>query len=342
MLSILQTQKSKKNGLRDKAERTNNKQLVARLSGFGETPPDFKETKAVFLVSVGGEYFEGEDLIVQLKLIKEKFGSCIILVGDKLQRYNILADNSTDVSFDMNQAEAQAIQKGKEWINRNYNYFSTILGFNFFEVQRWDSWLINEYFNFCKKAIEDLLIHAEEYRTALKESIEEYGERHKKKIGTDKFLLIESSFAKCCREYLIEEAAVMIVLAKQGYKSALYPAKQTSFLHATSTLLIQPTYPNMMQWIPIRFKRVSQDFPLNDLTNNLTANATFFSVPKAEYNPTLPNVEMLAKIACEQINCFLKQLESEQERKIFLEFLSTRIFPKEERKTSNHFKPYYG
>lgn len=302
------------------------KQLIARLSGFGEEVPDFKAETALFLVSIGNESFEEEKLVAQLKLIKNKFKYYVVLVGDKLQGFNIAAENSNNETFTLKQAEQQAIQNGDRWINKNYNYFETILGTNCYEIQRWDSWLNKPEFTHTSKQVEDFLNINGEYKKALQTSIKEYRERYKKKLGAEFFEKIQKNYDEYCKKYLLQESAVMILLAKNGYKYALYPAKQTAILEATFKLLIAPNCTNMFSWIPIRFKNLAVQDDINNLQINLAYKFFKSGTEKQVDVNNSYNIEIFAQIAYEQIEFFLKQIKNEDEQQLFLNNLTAKIF----------------
>jgi len=156
--------------------------------------------------------------------------------------------------------------------------------------------------------------------------VQQYGKRHKRRIGEHNFKEIEQSYNEYCSQYLLEESVVMILLAKYGREYALYPAKQTAILEATTKLLIEPTYKNMLKWIPIRFKSVSE--AANQDRENISANghSDFFKVKKTEalIGHSLQNIESFVQIT-EQLNCFLKNLSTQEEKDFYVNFLIDSI-----------------
>ncbi len=208
------------------------KVLTARFAGLAGKAPNFKKTSCILLVSVGKENFEGSALEAQLKLINAEFNDCIILVADTLQRYNFLASYTEILS------EEKAREVGSEWINRHNHLFKQHLTNINYEICRWDEWIEKEGFLGKKIMIEQQLNSDSIYIEAMNKSINEFVTRCQKRITPDQFFN-ELEITENCKNYLIEECAVLLMLGEENYQYIVYPGKETPILAATLDFIHQ-------------------------------------------------------------------------------------------------------
>ncbi|HEX4044376.1 MAG TPA: hypothetical protein VHZ76_01755 [Gammaproteobacteria bacterium] len=235
--------------------------IVAHISGLNGQILNFNNDECMFLVSVGTQPFESASLSAQLEVLK-KFKTCTILVGDTLQKYNIFLDYSINAEISMEQAEKIAWQRGTEWVERYKTEFDTQLVE--YSIQRWDEWKENIGFVKALSDVKNLLLKDKSYQEAMSQSIAEYRERYHKKVGDALFNMVKHKFDDACQQYLIEECAVMLLIARCSYcRYALYPAKQTAILAINDAMLIRPYYPSSMIWLPIRLRKKKNVYSLS-------------------------------------------------------------------------------
>jgi hypothetical protein len=205
----------------------NEKKLVARF--VGGQKPNFE--RCIFLISVGKENFEEKALKAQLKLINSTFNLCLILVADTLQRYNFLKSDSR---------EEKAYSAGTNWIERYDNLFKSRLTKTKYTISRWDEWIGHSTF-LEKKVIIEGKLKEEEFCKAMDLSVEEYTKRRLKQL--DGIVNPDVNIRNDCKDYLIEECAVLLMLGEKKYigekkyNCIVYPGKATPILGETIQLI---------------------------------------------------------------------------------------------------------
>lgn len=216
---------------------------------FGNKPLNyetiFPNSVAVLAISVGQAYHEGNILIKTIQLINHtKFKKILIILGDTLQRHNLLIDD-----HDEQLAHIEAAKLGDEWLERNKPIYSKLE--IPYKIIRWDVWLKHPLYRECRKQVDDLYRIDDSFRMACLKSVDQFIERHQSKSQ------ISSKYCpELCLEYLLEECAIIMPLwAKELYNFIIYPSRMPDGMMATYNALVKPYYPaNILNWLPLRCK----------------------------------------------------------------------------------------
>lgn len=242
-----------------------NKQIVSRLTS--NRSGKMKSYIAILLVSVGKENFEGEAINSALKMINQEFKGCCIAVADTLQRYNIASEKGITAE----EAYDESLARGDVWLEQYQPYFAATFEIPF-EILRWDSLLQDV--NFEKKAQNfSLCLQSNPVlEEAMEHSIEEYGQRLRKRLSDDYFSQIQSRYEKNCLSYLREECVALTLIPKNIKLSdegdpvvIVYPGKSTSILTENREIFIKSEfnelfgqYSDFLNWLPYRFNKIAQ------------------------------------------------------------------------------------
>ncbi len=226
-----------------------------------------KDYVAIYLVSVGKDNFENNAVEAAIKMINEEFKECYIIIADTLQRHNIFTEN--DVSHKI--AYEQALENGDKWIKKYSEIFKQFLSIPYCII-RWDNLINNYEFEAKKSFFSSYIKESVILSTAMGESIAEYGNRLRKRIGEEYFQKITYKHKENCFDYLQEECVVISILPKLiDVKShppyvIVYPGKSTEILNANREIFIKNEYANMLEnyndfldWVPFRFNKVKTD-----------------------------------------------------------------------------------
>ena len=223
--------------------------LTARVS------PKYLETiqqgSGVLLISVGKPHFEQDHLSALLKLIFSLSVQIRPLVADTLQRFNIFSEHYTERHFTLEQAQALALQKGDDWRGHYQERWVVSCSSTPIELLSWQSYINDPAFERMKTLVFTQLEKDPDYVEALKNSIDAYQGRQKNKAMIPTHLFNEN-----CKNYLIEECAVLLILAQKGEKYVLYPGLPQEVLKYTLENLIPAQNLPKLTWISIRFKRI--------------------------------------------------------------------------------------
>ena len=213
------------------SQKNNRKTRNFRIAHCGNFPNyslndvSFNNRNLIYLVSVGKEKFEYkwvERFVNFGREIKPKKIS--IVVADTLQRFNIEVDeNVTSV-----QAFHEASKRGHEWVNKYKPLFSNFKTSNIdYEFVYWETLKKDKDFEHYLNEIKKLDEKDSDFRTALAISSKEYANRPSRVISGDICQKTENN----SRQFLIEECAVFLVLAKDKDNLAIvYPGAVTNIL----------------------------------------------------------------------------------------------------------------
>lgn len=208
----------------------------------------YQNSKVILLISIGQEYHEGEKFNATINLINRSgFKKCFIMLGDSIQRHNILIND-----FDNeNAAHIQANKLGDEWLERNKPIYGKLK--IPYEITRWDRWLRHPSYNEYRMVVNKLYQRDDEFRRQCLKAVNQFLSRFKK--NNSKLVDDERAF-KLCLEYLLEECAIIIPLwARDAYEFLIYPSEILDGMKATHDILVSPLYPNVLYWLSLRFKR---------------------------------------------------------------------------------------
>lgn len=141
-------------------------------------------------ISVGRHYHEEARLAATIDWARNHFSKTVILLGDTLQRYNLMMDG-----LPAEEAYTKSLADGNEWLERNAGYISGL------DVLRWDE--ITEHSDFlqARNMVSSLYGENPLVTQEVNKAIEEVAQR--REISKDQ----EKIFYKLSENYLLEEIA---------------------------------------------------------------------------------------------------------------------------------------
>ncbi len=206
----------------------------------------FSIAEGMLLISVGQPYHEGEKFKATIALVNRRFKSCMLMVADTLQRYNIQAQQDIEEKL----AYKQSLIKGDEWLSRNKSSIE-ILSIPY-KILRWDDYLANEQFSYKLDFVKTLYSQNNSFKIAINATIEEYINRaNRSSFSSEKILYLK----KYCLGYLLEECAIMLLWWQQGIEFEIYPTPRNAAMRAIYENIIQPIDKKSLKPVFLRFKR---------------------------------------------------------------------------------------
>lgn len=217
--------------------------IKAKLLGATQYDDYLFDKKAVLPVSVTQLYHEGDKLIATLDLIQKRFSSCDIIVSDTLQRHNYLENHTPEDAMQI------TYQLGTEWIERNIHLLDTAI--IPFTIIRWNQCLAFSGFPSSLKKIELQYEHDSTLQTAMMEDVSAFLQRHSTVPSMKNFTLH-------CRNYLFEEAAVVIsYFIDKEYDYIVYPSAIPRFIEKCRELFVSTKSPKLLHNLKIYFKKTN-------------------------------------------------------------------------------------
>lgn len=218
--------------------------IKAAFAGCENIKNLFPNSNCAILVSIGQEKQEGDYFKSILTLVNNHFKECTIVVGDTLQRHNMRQEypNST-------QTYQLALAKGDSWIKRNQNIFSILTIPT--TIKRWDTWLLQDGYKNNKERLLSYYYTNETYQQSIESTINDFMSRiyNRNDINQD-------IYAKNCFNYLIEELTIlMLMMPENGFHYAIYPNRIPQAFQSTHDIFVKPIIPNIMNWVPVRFRK---------------------------------------------------------------------------------------
>lgn len=200
---------------------------------------DIPQARSTLPISVGQPYHEGAKLRATLDGIQKKLGHCDIVVGDTLQRYNLLSE------YSYQEAAEIARKRGDEWLLRNEQVLKdfTILH----AIVRWDTCMEDPLFNTWLTIVKKHYQHNNAYKAAVEADIDEFMQRAAEKKHA---LQREQS-----RNYFLEETAVILsYFVTQKYHYFIYPRAIPSSVLLACEHFVAKQHPDLIKFIDFRFR----------------------------------------------------------------------------------------
>ena len=209
---------------------------------------------------------EGDKLISTLHLINKNFKECTIVLGEALQRYNYIFSGS----HSLHDYTKLCYKYGDQWL-KNYNSCIAKELKIPFKIIRWDYFMTHPKFQESLKRIEVLYKTDDTYKQAFNETIENFLDRRKKhhhgKNLSDKEVKI---WFQTCLDYLKEEIASFCLYPEFGCQYEIYRTKRTPILRLVYEDLLKKESPNLLQPISLRFKKIKDHIPAEEVSETLT------------------------------------------------------------------------
>ena len=220
-------------------------------ASFRENPPEerklFPQSTCLMPISVGQTIHEGAKFEAVIKLINASFKYCTILVDDSVQRHTIgILNNAT-----LDELYELAVAEGDAWLERNALAYQQLT--IPYDIMRWDDWYnspnyINSHLRVKNEYDSNAL-----FRQAIHANIDDFLTRFLARV--DRSSVDNERAFNLCRDYLIEECAVMCLWTEKHYDFEVYPSGRNKAMAATYEYLIKPSYPNYLRPVALRFKK---------------------------------------------------------------------------------------
>lgn len=170
-----------------------------KVRGFADF--DWTQKRLVRLeISVGQPYHEGAKLQAALEWANRHFDQTVLLLGDTLQRYNLMMDGVA-----AEQARKSAFDAGEQWLKRHAEYIKDL------QIFRWDDVLQHPDFGIIRKKVGDLYQKDNHVKKMIDESIKEIAIRRHIESHRD------VQFFDLSLQYLLEEITGAVI------ENQLYP-----------------------------------------------------------------------------------------------------------------------
>ena len=209
--------------------------------------PDWRDFScAILSISVGAPYCEEDKLRAAIDLVNRRFASCVIDLGDSLQRHNMMAAG-------MCEAEALIVshRAGDEWLYRNRFAINSLTIPR--QLVRWDHWRQHPEYAYTRRCVDFAYKANRGFQQAVELDINGFLSRRSANDCLDR-----QWFAAHSRDYLLEEAAGNSLLERAFPGVVLYPARELHSLALIRTGAV-PEIPAGMQdgrWAIMDFKHI--------------------------------------------------------------------------------------
>lgn len=185
----------------------------ASLLGLKRQKLETPKKSAIVSISLGQEVHEGAKFIATLEEVNKVFDSCMIGLGDTLQRYSYASLlNSEDSCMLI------AKQDGDRWLTRNLDAIKSILTIDY-KILRWNDWLEDPTYPEYKKKTHELFKNDLEF----KEIVTSLAENFYKKLNNSGYKINYNRSINNSILYLLEECAVACIWCDQNYDFDIYP-----------------------------------------------------------------------------------------------------------------------
>ncbi|KTD23916.1 hypothetical protein [Legionella maceachernii] len=203
-------------------------------------------SKTIITISVGQPNHEGDKLLSTLIAANKQFSFIRIMVCDSLQRHTMKITSPLSIE----ELHDISVQLGSEWIERNNMYIKALTVP--YHISRWDEWLYHPDFNYKQRVISDLYLNDSSFKSSILDTVNEFITRNPER------LLVDSQTAfNLSRDYLLEECAVMLLLADEEFEYEIYPSQRNKALDYVYQAVISKVNSKLMQAVSIKFKNIS-------------------------------------------------------------------------------------
>lgn len=186
----------------------------------------FKEAvsrgRCILGISLANPDCEGERLGSLLRWLTANFQDCGLLLGDLLHRHTIECYEGLDPRDANSEAEA----RGANWLARN----SRVLGPHRVQIIRWREVVGKKLFHDCEHRVANAFDRDNTLGKALDQDAAGFVSRRLRDgtLSSD----LETAGMAASKAYLLEEAAVYMALAENGWTVDAYPGPETRGLRA--------------------------------------------------------------------------------------------------------------
>jgi hypothetical protein len=185
---------------------------------------EFSGATSLFSVSMGIDKIlvQGKCLEKIVEAINPIFSKCDIVISDTLQRFNLML-RYPDMSEE--KALQVAADIGNNWLEKNENILKKL---NIpFKIYKWNDWLNHQDFQRHYEYVCNLMNEEPDFAISIMHSIKEYFKRKTKQDDSDVLL---NKAMPLAYNFVLEEAAVMLLWCDVGYDFELHPSNRSAAL----------------------------------------------------------------------------------------------------------------
>lgn len=191
---------------------------------------EFIGASSLFSVSMGVDkiLMQGICLEKTIEIINRTFSKCDIVISDALQKFNLM---TLYPELKEEKALAMAIAIGDGWLEKNQYLLAELsIPYNVF---RWSDWLSLPTYQDKYSYVNNLFQKDKNFQTAVESSVKIYFDRKAKSKNDIQYIYLESHLA-IAYNFVLEEAAVMLLWCDAEYDFELHPSKRSpalTYLH---------------------------------------------------------------------------------------------------------------
>lgn len=216
---------------------------------------NFNGSVCALPVSVGQPYHETEKMLATVELVNKYFAKCVIIVCDSLQRHNTMlyCDDNESIAYE------KAVIIGTQWLERNANIFKQLK--IPYELVRWDKWYKNEKFHVYLEKIEELVRVNADFAMIVDDCANIFVKQHLAYYGTKIFSKPTEEILRICKNYLKEEATVLLMWSHyENYGFLAYAGSHNGVITSVYQYFIkQNGGKSKLVPLKIKFKKKSSD-----------------------------------------------------------------------------------
>jgi hypothetical protein len=207
------------------------------------------EPIAQLTVSIGQPIHEGERLAATVKLVNAAFSQCIIMIDDSVQWRTLAISHPHKTEEILLNA---AIQAGDDYLSRHAATFAQYFTIPY-RIIRWKDWHGTFLWQTAIQAMTAHYANDALLREAIDTNVHSFLARYEKSAPANYNRLFAE---KMCRDYLIEEAAIMKDFwVPLGRHYEVYPCGRNETMNAVHQRFIAPHHSVLLLPISLRFHR---------------------------------------------------------------------------------------
>lgn len=192
-----------------------------------------EKSSCVIPISLGQPEHEGELLVATLTRAAHEYDSITIMVADTLQFHTRKMLGSTLSDEDL---RASLRKEGTEWEERNKKAIDECLGDKLNKIIHWDHWLNHKNYKARRQKIDAAYETEKSFSVGVNATIDHFVKKRKNAIAvSDSDTTVTRNLSK---QYILEEAAVLLLWKAKGYLYILYPHKLSAAMNYVITKMI--------------------------------------------------------------------------------------------------------
>lgn len=164
-------------------------------------------------ISVGQPYHEGEKFLTLADWVQRHFKSATVNVCDSLQRHNLRLTGLSPFN-----ALVKSMELGDEWIKRNGRALAILPAL---KIVRWDEWKKEKEWDEGLEASIYAYRHDPNFSKLIDTKAIDFWERRSERDNLPASL--KENFLTSSKNYMLEEIAVGVVMAKDKTVADIYP-----------------------------------------------------------------------------------------------------------------------